>query len=410
MFWNVFLVISFHSFVVMSSSVRKPITVVLSKIHLLEQTLQQNIASKSLPVQLLANPFPPNNLDNLLTSDGKISSTSINDTQKQFLSDLSRAEIAICDPNALDIFGDYFTTDLKWLQSTFAGPDGTIKSIKNSKHLTDLTSNDDNKNGGVFLTRTGNKYNFPIAEYVISLMIGNLRNFRQLEKNQRLKKWEKNGYTYKKLNEISVGILGAGNIGMTIAEYLRGIGCTNIAGLTFSKREAKENDPIDKYYSFDELEWFLQSEKYDFLINALPSTKLTKYMLNYDILSKNLRSQPVWINVGRGDIIKETELIRCLTSDDEKTDEKEKEKEKEKINQFECDAGNAVLSGAILDVFEKEPLSENNPLWGMENVVITPHVSGIGFTEDVLDIFETNLELYLKDEPLVYIIDLLKGY
>ncbi|GMF37690.1 unnamed protein product [Phytophthora fragariaefolia] len=94
--------------------------------------------------------------------------------------------------------------------------------------------------------------------------------------------------------------------------------------------------------------------------------------------------RPVFINVGRGDVIKESELVQAL--DD------------------------GIFSKAVLDVFETEPLPRESPLWTHPHVLITPHVSALSLPEEVADVFVRNLELRLKDLPMLYPVDWADGY
>ena len=378
---------------------------VLSELEGLEDALLKQIIVYSLPIKLIKKPFSinvyngidekpvdcnqPNNDNNNNNNDKEKEKEK--EREKEFLLNLGKIELLICDPTALDKFGMYLGSNIKWIQSTFAGPDGTIKTILKSQKLLSILNN--NK---LILTRIGNRYNWPIAEYVVGYMLYNLRSINKLNIQQYNKIWSRKFYKYKKLDEITVGILGIGNIGMTIGKYLHNLNCNNITGFSYSKRilttEDDINNIISKYYCYknNELSLFLSQYKYDFLINALPSTKLTKHLLNYDILSKNIDKdcKPIWINIGRGDIIKETELIKCLNNNNNR----------------------AIFSGAILDVFENEPLNKENKLWDMENVVITPHISNQWNAKDILHVFKENLHLYLNDQSLRYTIDFDKGY
>jgi phosphoglycerate dehydrogenase-like enzyme len=92
------------------------------------------------------------------------------------------------------------------------------------------------------------------------------------------------------------------------------------------------------------------------------------------------------INVGRGSLINEKDLVKALKR--------------------------GWLAGAGLDVFETEPLPENSPLWAMENVIITPHVSGFTpfYDERVTDLFAENLRRYLAGEPLMNVVSREAGY
>ncbi|MDY6874108.1 MAG: NAD(P)-dependent oxidoreductase, partial [Chloroflexota bacterium] len=92
------------------------------------------------------------------------------------------------------------------------------------------------------------------------------------------------------------------------------------------------------------------------------------------------------VNVGRGKLVDEAALVTALKA--------------------------GQLAGAALDVFEEEPLPEDSPLWDLENVILSPHISGIGthIEEETLSLFLANLNRYLTDLPLYNQVDLQRGY
>jgi phosphoglycerate dehydrogenase-like enzyme len=92
------------------------------------------------------------------------------------------------------------------------------------------------------------------------------------------------------------------------------------------------------------------------------------------------------VNVGRGSTVDEVALIRALER--------------------------GSIAGAALDVFEEEPLQATSPLWGMPNVIVSPHVSGntAGWREAVIELFVENLRRYLLGRPLRNVVDKARGY
>lgn len=97
-----------------------------------------------------------------------------------------------------------------------------------------------------------------------------------------------------------------------------------------------------------------------------------------------MNSRSVLINVGRGSSVNQQDLILALET--------------------------GQIGGAVLDVFEQEPLPAESPLWAMDNVVITPHNSAYSFPDQVAEIFGANYIRYLADSPLNYPVDFDLGY
>ena len=147
------------------------------------------------------------------------------------------------------------------------------------------------------------------------------------------------------IKDLKFTILGCGDIGHTIACHLKQFGGT-VYGMVRQKRNPPSSDYIDQYFTFDELPDYLK--KSDYVCSVLPSTPGTRNLLTPDLL-RNCQNA-VFMNLGRGDVIKEDTILKALDE-----------------NWFKQ---------AILDVFEVEPLPKESKLWGHERVTITPHYSG----------------------------------
>jgi phosphoglycerate dehydrogenase-like enzyme len=97
-----------------------------------------------------------------------------------------------------------------------------------------------------------------------------------------------------------------------------------------------------------------------------------------------MKSSAVLINVGRGSIVNENDLVTALQQQQ--------------------------IAAAVLDVFETEPLPEDSQLWGLPNVFVTPHVAAASFPQDVIEIFVENYGRFTRSEPLLHLIDFERGY
>ena len=185
-------------------------------------------------------------------------------------------------------------------------------------------------------------YSIPMAEFAIAGVLQIYKQSRFFCENQRNHKWEK----HRGLLELSgnkVCIFGCGSVGTECAKRFRAFGC-EIIGIDLFPRK---DDFYDQMFGLDKLEDVLTNM--DVIVLTLPLTDETKHLVDGDMLT-HLKNGAVLVNIARGAIIDADALIKSLDR----------------------------LGGAVLDVFEEEPLNEDNPLWSMKNVILTPHNSFVG--------------------------------
>jgi phosphoglycerate dehydrogenase-like enzyme len=200
-------------------------------------------------------------------------------------------------------------------------------------------------------TRLGSGFGPLIASYVIGQIIAVERHFYQYVQDQAAKKWiwvECEYGRYRRLSDLSVGILGVGAIGEEVAKVCKSLGM-RVCGLVRRNVPIAERCPfVDEYFLMDSLPDLLH--QCDYICNVLPSTEATRNLLSGDTL-KNCKAKARFINVGRGDIIDDDSLINALRQ--------------------------GWLDHAVLDVCNTEPLPTDSPLWESPKVTVTPHVSGL---------------------------------
>lgn len=123
----------------------------------------------------------------------------------------------------------------------------------------------------------------------------------------------------------------------------------------------------------------------DFVVCSLPLTKETRHLLTIREFSL-MKPSAFFINVGRGAVVKEEDLISALSQ--------------------------GLIKGAGLDVFEEEPLAAESPLWDMPNVIMTPHSAGFDeeHAKNTFDIFLKNLVRFQQGLPLINQVDKELGY
>jgi phosphoglycerate dehydrogenase-like enzyme len=295
-----------------------------------------------------------------------------NETRKQ----LAVCTVLIAEPAvlaALLAYDQHSLPNLKWCQSTYAGVDPMFKTLGLSMPLP------------FSMTRFAGKFGPPIAEWTMAQIISHERNFSAMRADQANNSWAgtRTVASYRYLSTLTLSILGCGDIGLCIARAAKAFGMKTI-GFTKSSRENNCIPEVDEFVT--DLPAALQ--RADYIVNVLPSTTYTRGLLNGEALAvaatTNGGNCPVFLNVGRGDVINETSLSRGL------------------------DCG--YISAAILDVFETEPLPKESPLWSRPDVVISPHVSGITQSKDVPELFMENYERYCDNKELFYSVDWSKGY
>lgn len=254
----------------------------------------------------------------------------------------------------------------KLLQSTNAGVEKLLSHIPEDVILTNVTG----AFGGV------------VSEYIIGGVLALSRRLFRYREQQRRHIWQEipqENLLYGK----NALILGCGDIGTATAEKLHAFGM-NITGI---RRSPAPTHGFDRVFGMDMLGELLPET--DLLICCLPHTPETIGLLSASRIALVKRGALI-VNVGRGSLIDESALISTLE--------------------------NGRLSGAVLDVFALEPLPESSPLWDMENVLITPHISGPSFghfpevERRIAGICADNISRYLSGNPLVNVIDRSRGY
>ncbi len=280
-------------------------------------------------------------------------------TDEDTLQAITRAEVVVADPGLVAHHLDR-ATELKWLQSTYAGIDSFFQASTRRDYQ---------------LTRIKGVFGPLMAEYVLAHILARERRLLELARQQQARRWQR--ATYRQLSELTLGILGVGDIGATVAR------AAGVCGMiVWGLRTRSEPVPgVERVFTPERLDEFLAGP--DYLVNTLPSTPDTRGLLSGETLSK---CQPgaVLINIGRGDIIDEASLVRAVSE--------------------------GWLAGAVLDVFPQEPLPEDSPLWSLLGVTITPHVAALSLPGPIADVFVANLARYRAGEPLRHLVDWEREY
>ncbi len=250
--------------------------------------------------------------------------------------------------------------NLEWVQSSWAGVDHLCSPGLRRDYV---------------LTGAKGIFGPLISEYVMTYLFALERQVFTMRSNQLEKRWQP--LLYRPSKEITLGIIGLGSIGRHLAGMARHFGM-RVIGLN---RSGAACDDVEKVFTVDDIAGFLEMP--DYVVLTLPDTPHTRHFINADVL-KMMKPSAVLMNVGRGKLINEADLVAALT--------------------------NGIIGGAVLDVFANEPLNRDNPLWQLPNVFVTPHNAATTFPEDIADIFVTNYGRFLRQETLRHIVDFDLGY
>ena len=249
--------------------------------------------------------------------------------------------------------------DVRWVQSSWAGVAPLIGHPRRNYHLTGIK----------------NVFGPQMAEYVLGYLLAHeLRIFERYEK-QQTRTWfpEASGVLHGK----RLGVLGTGSIGSYVAEASLAFGMRP----TGFSRSGQGKAPFEKVYDAASIVDFL--EPLDYAVATLPATAETRHILNKETLSA-LPNHAVLVNIGRSATINTDHLTAAL-------DEQR-------------------IAGAILDVFDEEPLSRSNPIWNTKNLIVTAHIAAISHPLLVVPIFIDNYHRLREGRELQYLIDFDVGY
>ncbi len=260
------------------------------------------------------------------------------------------------------------TTDsnLKWVQAISAGVD-TLPLAAFAQHQI-LVSN----GSGIHAQS--------ITDHLLALLFMENRGIFKAIQLQQQQKWAPSAIPYAKLADKRILIVGTGQIGQQLAKSLAFFGVQPF-GINTSGHPVAG---FTETYAFNDL--IPEARKADYIINILPLTEETTHIYDQAFFDQ-LKTSASFYNVGRGPSVDTKALANALQA--------------------------KQLSFAALDVFEEEPLPSDDPLWSVENLLITPHISGHTphFQKAFMAIFLENLDAFVKQDKLTKNeIDLSKGY
>ncbi|MFN8522856.1 MAG: D-2-hydroxyacid dehydrogenase [Chloroflexota bacterium] len=251
--------------------------------------------------------------------------------------------------------------NLKWIQSTGAGAD----NIMAARPLPP----------GVVASRMTDIFGPAMAEYALGYMLATSLDVPRILAQQRERRWEQ--FSAPRVRGKTAVVVGMGSIGAEVCRTLKAAGL-HVVGISRSGQQSEYVHEAAAVSSLDEV-----LPRADYLVLVIPLTDQSRGLID----GRRLRLLPAsaWlINMCRGAVIVEEDLIVALQD--------------------------GIVAGAVLDVFQKEPLPADNPLWGLPNVIVTPHISGPDDVPLNAQRFLENFARFKRGERLAGQVDWTRGY
>jgi phosphoglycerate dehydrogenase-like enzyme len=251
----------------------------------------------------------------------------------------------------------------------------------------------------VLVTNARGVFSRPIAEHVLLMILAVSRHLPELIELQRERTWQP--LEGRELRELTIGIVGYGSLGRSVASLASAFGAKVIAlrrhpdggapggapSARFGGDDEDDGFPfeprIDRVVGPDRLHELLAES--DIVVLAAPLTPETEGMIDEAAVAAMKRD--AWlINVARGRLVDDTALVRALRDN--------------------------RIGGAALDAFRDEPLPTGSPYWELPNVILTPHTawSSARVLDRSIDLFCDNLVRFSRGEPLRNVVDPAAGY
>lgn len=277
--------------------------------------------------------------------------------RQELESAIESAEVLFCWRFPSDLF--LRARNLRWVQAMGAGIEDLVRAP-----LPD----------GTILTRVEGLFGGFMSEYILGYILHHTLQVGRALEAQRDRRWEP--YTIGRVEGKRLGVAGLGSIGGTIARKARALGM-EVWGLSRSGQSAD----VDRAFRTDDVREFAAGV--DYLANVLPVTPETERLFDAGVFGA-MRQGALFLNIGRGQTVDDAALVEAVRS--------------------------GHLGGAVLDVFDVEPLPVESPLWSTPGILVTPHSSGPSVPAEVAAYFLANHRRWQAGEPLTGVVDRERGY
>jgi phosphoglycerate dehydrogenase-like enzyme len=254
-------------------------------------------------------------------------------------------------------------TALRWAQATWAG----VEPLLDPSLRRDYT-----------LTNARGVFGGLMSEYVFAYLLAHERKIFEKQASQAAGRWD--ATPPGTLRGKQLGLLGVGTIGAALARTAKHFGM-RVKGYT---RASEDSADVDRYFHgslADQRAAF--AGDLDYLVSIMPATADTRQAVDAPLLAA-LPRHALFVNPGRGGTVDEAALVSALKD--------------------------GTIAGAVLDVFQQEPLPPDHVLWRTPNLLITSHTAALSAPEDIAPVFIDNYQRLLRGEPLRYQVDFERGY
>jgi phosphoglycerate dehydrogenase-like enzyme len=253
----------------------------------------------------------------------------------------------------------------RWIHSRAAGLDSILfpELVESAVPLTNGT--------GVFSPSLG--------EFALAAILYFAKDFRRMLHNQQAGRWEP--FDVEEISGRTVGIVGYGDIGRAVAKRARPMGMRVLA---LKRHAPASSDPlVDEFFQPSDLNAMLA--QCDYIVVSTPLTRETHHLIGEAAFAA-MKSSAVVINIGRGPVIDQATLVRALAAH--------------------------RIKGAALDVFEHEPVPPGDPIYKLENVLLSPHCADHTKTwlDDAMRFFIAQYERFSASQPLLNVVEKHLGY
>jgi len=318
---------------------------------------------------LLGHALPQERLDEL-TAAAPVAELVIAEGREAVLREIPDAEAYVPGPWDDEVVDKGWR--LRWVHFMWAGVEGqlTPRALE----------------GSFTITNSAGVFGVPMAEHALAMMLCFARGLHVCLRRSPEQLWHRPGGRrsvtegMRELAGATLGILGYGGIGRETAQRARAFGMRIVALRRRPERGAQFADVVLGPDGLDEL-----LRESDYLLISCPLTPETRGMIGARELAL-MKPEAVLVNLARGGIVHEHALVAALRE--------------------------GRIRGAALDVTEQEPLPPDSPLWGMENVLITPHVAGTSprTSRRQFELLRDNMRRFVAGEPLLNVVDRAAGY